>query len=35
MEFSEKYIFAQKKPMYDTIPLIIFDKVEKKHLKSL
>ncbi|EZA54843.1 hypothetical protein X777_05129 [Ooceraea biroi] len=33
MEPSEKYVFAQKKPMYDTIPLIIFEKVEKKYPK--
>jgi len=35
MEFSEKYLFAEKKPMYDTIPLIILDKVKKEHSKSL
>lgn len=35
MELQEKYTFAQEKLIYDTIPLIIFDKVERKNSKGL
>ncbi|XP_072763317.1 uncharacterized protein [Anoplolepis gracilipes] len=34
MELQEKSAFAQKNLVYDTIPLIIIDKMEKKHFKD-
>lgn len=35
MELQEKSAFAQENPMYDAIPLIIIDKMEKKYSKGL
>ncbi|KAM0728115.1 hypothetical protein ACS0PU_005584 [Formica fusca] len=34
MELQEKSAFAQKNLIYDTIPLIIIDKMERKHFKD-
>ncbi|XP_032669435.1 uncharacterized protein LOC116843264 [Odontomachus brunneus] len=34
MELQEKSVFAQEKPLYDAIPLIIFDNVKRKNTKG-
>ncbi|EFN81918.1 hypothetical protein EAI_14099 [Harpegnathos saltator] len=33
MKLQEKIVFAQEKPLYDAIPLIIFDNAERKSSK--
>lgn len=35
MEFQEKFAIVQENPIYDTIPLIIIDKMGRKYSKGL
>jgi len=35
MEFQEKFVFAHENAVYDTIPLIIIGKMERKYSTGL